>query len=197
MNICIFGDSIAWGAYDPEQGGWANRLRNYFEAQNKDITVYNLSISGDTTTDLLNRLEVELKSREPNIIIFAIGINDARSINNGKLGQTSINEFQNNLERLYATAKKFTDKIVFIGLTSVDELKTKPISWHIGTSYTNKNIKYFDGAIKKFCKENNTKFISMDEVIGNADLDDGLHPNAKGHKKMFDKIRPEIETVIG
>lgn len=194
MNICIFGDSIAWGAYDPEQGGWANRLRNYFEAQNKDINVYNLSISGDTTTDLLNRLEVELKSREPNIIIFAIGINDAQSVRDVNSTPISIDEFKNNLKKLHSTAHKFADKIIFIGLTPVDELKMKSI---FSSFYANQNIKYLDTEIKKFCEENNTKFISMDEVIGNADLDDGLHPNANGHKKMFDKIRPEIETVIG
>lgn len=194
MNICIFGDSIAWGAYDPEQGGWANRLRNYFEAQNKDINVYNLSISGDTTTDLLNRFEVEVKSREPNIVIFAIGINDAQSASGANSTRISIDEFKNNLKKLHLMTKKFTDKIIFIGLTSVDELKMKSV---FGSFYANQNIKYLDTEIKKFCEENNARFISMDGVVNIIDLDDGLHPNTEGHKKMFDKIRPEIETVIG
>ena len=63
MNVLIFGDSITWGAYDPEQGGWATRLRNYFEEKDNDIDVYNLGISGDTTADLLERIEIEAKSR--------------------------------------------------------------------------------------------------------------------------------------
>jgi len=63
MNILIFGDSITWGAYDPEQGGWATRLRNYFEAKNHDVDVYNLGISDDITSGLLNRVEAEVKSR--------------------------------------------------------------------------------------------------------------------------------------
>ena len=193
MNICIFGDSIAWGAYDPEHGGWANRLRNYFEAQNKDINVYNLSISGDTTTDLLNRLEVEVKQREPNIVIFAIGINDAQSVTDANSTRISIDEFKNNLKKLHRTAHKFADKIIFIGLTSVDELKRKSI---FSSFYTNRNIKYLDTEIKKFCEENKARFISMDGIIDTYDLDDGLHPNTKGHKKMFDKIRPAIETLL-
>jgi len=80
MNICIFGDSIAWGAYDPERGGWATRLRNYLEKKNRYIIVYNLSISDEITTDLLTHLEIEIKSRESNLIIFAIGTNDAQFI---------------------------------------------------------------------------------------------------------------------
>ncbi|MDO8436493.1 MAG: SGNH/GDSL hydrolase family protein [bacterium] len=60
MNICIFGDSITWGAYDPQNGGWVNRLRNYFEVQDEDIDVYNLGISGDSTTDLFGNIEMEV-----------------------------------------------------------------------------------------------------------------------------------------
>lgn len=194
MNICIFGDSIAWGAYDPKRGGWANCLRNYLEAKNKDINVYNLSISGDTTTDLLNRFEVEVKSREPNIVIFAIGINDAQSVRGANLTRISIDEFNNNLKKLHSTANKFADKIIFIGLTSVDELKMKSI---FSSFYANQNIKYFNTEIKKFCEENNARFISMDGVVNIINLEDGLHPNTKGHKKMFDKIRSEMETIIG
>ena len=33
--ICLFGDSITWGAWDPEHGGWGARLRSYFETNNK------------------------------------------------------------------------------------------------------------------------------------------------------------------
>ena len=196
MNICIFGDSIAWGAYDPEQGGWATRLRNYLEKKNKDINVYNLSISGDTTYGLLKRLEIELQSRDPNIIVFAIGINDAKSIHPANTSHILLDEFKNNLNKLRKIANKFVDKIAFVGLTPVNEFKTKPISWNIDISYENKNIKNFDGVINKFCEENGAKFISMDGIININDLDDGLHPNTEGHKKIFNKVRPEIETLL-
>ena len=196
MNICIFGDSIAWGTYDPERGGWATRLRNYLEKKNRYIIVYNLSISDEITTDLLTHLEIEIKSRESNLIIFAIGTNDAQFIHSVSSSRVLFDEFKNNLKKLYAIAKRFADKIVFVGLTSVDDSKTKPFSLNPNISYTNENIKHFDGAIKKFCEENNVKFISMDGIIDIADLDDGLHPNTEGHKKMFDKIKTEIEVLL-
>jgi len=31
MSICVFGDSIGWGAYDPINGGWATLLRNHLD----------------------------------------------------------------------------------------------------------------------------------------------------------------------
>ena len=193
MNILIFGDSITWGAYDPEQGGWATRLRNHFEEKDNDIDVYNLGISGDTTADLLERIEVEAKSREPNLIIFAIGINDAQFIHSTNGLRVSLDEFQQNLAKLLAIAKKFTDKVVFVGLTRVDESKTTPIPWNTDKSYTNENIKRLDNAIEKFCEDNKLKFISMESVVGNDDLIDGLHPNTKGHVKIFERMKSEIK----
>ena len=165
MNILIFGDSITWGAYDPEQGGWATRLRNYFEAKDNDTDVYNLGVSGDTTADLLNRIEIEVKSREPDLIIFAIGINDAQFIHSTNGLHVSLDEFQQNLAKLLSVAKKFTDKVVFVGLTKVDESKTTPIPWNTDKSYTNENIERLDNAIKKFCEDKKLKFITMDSVV--------------------------------
>ena len=195
MNIPIFGDSITWGAYDPEQGGWATRLRNYFEEQDNDVAVYNLGISGDTTADLLARIEVEAKSREPNLIIFAIGINDAQFIHSTNGLRVSPDEFQQNLAKLLALAKKFTNKVVFVGLTKVDESKTAPIPWNTAKSYTNENIERLDNVIKKFCEDTKLKFIPMESIVGNDDLIDGLHPNTKGHIKIFNQMKSEIESM--
>ena len=193
MNICIFGDSIAWGVYDPQNGGWVNHLRNYFEAQDKDIDVYNLGIFGDSTTDLLDRIEIEAKSRKANLIIFAIGVNDAQFIHSTNSNRISDDDFKNNIEKLFEIAKRFTRKIIFIGLTPVDESKTKPIPWNTDKTYTNERIEKFDQIIENFCAKNNSKFISINDLLNSDDLIDGLHPNTQGHIKMFERIKPEIE----
>lgn len=193
MTICIFGDSITWGDYDPQNGGWVSLLRNYFIDQDKDIVIYNLGIPNNNTTDLLDRVEIEAKSREPNLIIFAIGLNDARlshSANNSRI--TNV-DFEANLNKLYKVAKKFTPKIIFIGLTPVNESQTKPTPWDTDKTYTNENIKQLDQIIKEFCSEKNLKFIPMNDLLNDDDLIDGLHPNARGHSKMFERIKPEIE----
>ncbi len=76
MVICIFGDSITWGAFDYKNGGWVGRLRNYFEEKDEEIEVYNLGVAGNKTKDLLARFENEVKVRKVDVIVFAIGIND-------------------------------------------------------------------------------------------------------------------------
>ena len=88
MNtIFIFGDSIAYGAWDPE-GGWVERLRQWVFGTtrgeyNRGTFLYNLSIVGDTTAELLKRFPTELEARQPApgaLIVFAAGINDAQFV---------------------------------------------------------------------------------------------------------------------
>lgn len=188
-TICIFGDSISWGEVDSECGGWVARLRNYFETNDHDIDVYNCSVSGNTTDDLLQRFRVEASTREPNIIIFAIGINDSQYIQSKDNPRVNLEKFQNNLAELVNQAKEFTDKIIFIGLTKVDESKTMPIPWDTVKFYDEDNVSKYNSAIKKFVQENKILFIDMIDLLKNEDLEDGLHPNTQGHKKMFEKIK--------
>lgn len=196
MDICVFGDSIAWGACDPENGGWAAQLRHYIWSQDKSSHIYNLGISGNTTTDILGRIEDEAKWRAPKVIIFAVGINDAQFMRPTNSQRISDDDFRDNLHRLYTIAKKYTRKIVFVGLTSVDESKVNPIPWNTDKTYESKNLKRLDGIIQEFCSENNLQFIQMNDLLDNSDLYDGAHPNTQGHAKMFERIKSEIKEII-
>jgi lysophospholipase L1-like esterase len=93
-TICLFGDSITWGAWDPERGGWGARLRSYFETNNIEVNVYNCGVSGNNTDDLLQRFKVEATARKPNIIIFAIGINDSQYVNSKDNPRVPIKNFK-------------------------------------------------------------------------------------------------------
>jgi len=193
MNICVWGDSIAWGANDPEQGGWVNRLRNYCEAQKDDVHVYNLGISGDDTADVLERIEGEAKAREPDLAIFAIGTNDAQFVHSRDAFRVSETEYKQNLGKLCELARKFTDRLVFIGLTSVDESKTTPIPWNPDKSYTNARLETLNGIIKELCNEKGLAYIPVEKVLRSGDFADGLHPNSQGHQKLFEVIKDTLE----
>ena len=200
-RISIFGDSITWGSWDPEKGGWVARLRHYLETttNNGDIDVYNLGVSGDTTTDLLIRFKTEClaRSRRPQTIIFAIGTNDSQYMNDIGQMRTTIAQFENNLIALINQAKQFSDKIIFIGLTKVDENKTKPMSWMPEKCYTNDNIKTYNAVIENISRDNHLKFIDLMDVLDMDDLYDGLHPNANGHEKIFLKVKEAVLTAHG
>jgi lysophospholipase L1-like esterase len=195
MNIVIFGDSITWGGYDPLGGGWATLFRNYIEGKGVGI-VYPLGICGDNTHKLLKRVVVEMESRKPDLVVFAIGVNDAMFIHSRNSVRVTLDDFQENLVKLLSEANKFTGKVAFVGLTLVDETKTSPCPWNTDKSCLNGNVKKYNDAIRLFCETNTLKYIPMLDVLETSDLDDGLHPNSKGHKKMFERVKSELLSLV-
>jgi lysophospholipase L1-like esterase len=190
MKICIFGDSIVWGSYDYKEGGWVNQLKNYFIK--KDVGVYNLGISGENTEKLLLRIKSEAKAREASVIIFAIGINDTQFIHSKNSYRLSEKDFKKNIKKIYEISRDITKKIIFIGITNVDESRTDPIPWGPDKSYKNERIDKFNMILENFCFDKKISFISLSGVLEKKDLYDGLHPNPNGHSKILKKIKREL-----
>ncbi len=200
VQILVFGDSIAYGIWD-KKGGWVQRLREFLDEKTLSDSelkhiIYNLAVSGATTEDLLERFKFEMKQRigeEETISIFAIGINDSQFLHNKRRFRILPEESRENLQRLIDLAKKFSSKIVFVGITPVDESKTTSIPWNTNKSYKNDYIKKYNEIIKSVCEKNKVCFI---EIFGDwITLDyknllkDGLHPNSDGHKKIFETVK--------
>ncbi|MDO8676603.1 MAG: GDSL-type esterase/lipase family protein [Candidatus Azambacteria bacterium] len=188
-SICIFGDSTAWGAWDLEKGGWVSRL--WFHVAKRDgddyVEIYNCSISGGTTETILERFENEAKVRSADALIFQTGGNDASYEKEPENYLVAPEKFRENLEEIITRAKKITDNIIFIDLKNCDESKTMPVSW-ADIYYTNENIKKYSEIMQEVCKKNNVSFLDI-EPLENDDFDDGLHPNAAGHEKIFNQVR--------
>jgi len=188
-TICIFGDSIAWGATDPVGGGWAGRLSSHFEADpESDNIVYNLGICGDTAEGLLKRFRTECEARAPQTVIFAIGINDSAYFETKDRPVTNTESFCENLLELAKQARLIADKVIFVGLTAVDEARTMPVAWDEGVYYDNENIAAYDAIIKETAQDGGMDYVWLGSLVGNNDLEDGLHPNSAGHQKIFEKI---------
>jgi len=196
-HILIFGDSIAAGRNVRKTKSWPFLLADLIDKNNSKLALtHNLSIAGNTTTDLISRFSQEMRARYKNDsgdchwVIFAIGINDSKDIYKNSDRDASLVQFVSNLESLIKESKLFTDKICFIGLTPVDEIKMTNSSIPL----TNKNIIEYNIGIKKICKNKDIPFVDIfDSWFSDKYLeflgDDGIHPNEFGHKKIFEAIK--------
>jgi lysophospholipase L1-like esterase len=202
-QIFIFGASTEWGAWDLEKGGWPARLKLFlFKKENESndfkVDFHNLSISGNTSSDILKRFKFELEQRidtddyDKIVIIFSFGTNDSsyRKSKRGLLIPTKT--FEKNLRKLSNEAKKYTKNIYFKGLLRVEESKTSPASWSDDVFYYNKSIRNYDSILKNFCRKNKHHYIKMMNLIEKEDLYDGLHPNSKGHEKIYKRIKNQL-----
>jgi len=186
MNICVFGDSITYGAYDPVNGGWVTLLRNYLEEKDDDIKVYNLGICGEESSDLLKRFKIESKPRKPDVIIFAIGANDIKHEKNKPI---NFDKFEKNIKELVNQANKFTKKIIILGITPVDEKLTTTRNRPPFNFRENKDVDQCNKILKIIAEKKKTIFVPIPIDFSEKDLDDGLHPNTVGHLKIFETVK--------
>ncbi len=205
MRVLIFGDSITQGFWDLD-GGWVARLRRTYDKQmiegvNDDPpTLFNLGVSGDSSDDIVTRFDSEAKARKNSenlAIVFAVGVNDSRTKAGVEFSDTK--RYLDNLNQLWQSAKQFTDKLLFIGLTPCVESRTTPVSWG-DTGYTNDRIQAFDKTLKDFCEQNNLSFVEVFEPFQAKQqttelLPDGLHPNEAGHQLIADIVGPKLEEL--
>ena len=192
-SICIFGDSTAWGAWDLEKGGWVNRLWLYVAKRGGDnyVEIYNCSISGGTTNTILERFENEARIRNADAIIFQTGGNDAAYEHLPDNYLVAPDIFRSNVGKIIKRAKNITENIIFIDLKNCDEFKTMPVPW-VDIYYTNENMEKYREIMKKVCQENSVLFMDVG-LLSNDDFDDGLHPNAAGHEKIFVNVRDFLQ----
>lgn len=205
--MLVFGDSITQGFWDRD-GGWVQRIRKIYDGlgisgQDDDPpTVFNLGISADLTRNVLARFDHEAQARQRRrhelVFVFAIGINDTQLENGKEL--SSPEKYVNELTVLVKCAKKYSEKILFVGLTPVLEKLTVPVAWgdHV---YTNARIQLFEAQLEQFCRVNRFPFVNVfDEFMKQSNdtdlLIDGLHPNDAGHELIAELVRPELEKLI-
>ncbi|MFQ5474516.1 MAG: SGNH/GDSL hydrolase family protein [Candidatus Nanoarchaeia archaeon] len=195
-GILIFGDSIAQGRGESPNIGWAGHLQKEFEPKGFHNCVYKLGIPGATSTSLLKRFETEVKSRinysrpeDKFIVMIAVGINDSRGLGSPDKPETKQSVFKKNIRKLVTIAKKYTKHVIVVGLTPVDEKRTKPFE---DTHFLNDTVKTYDTILEEVTKETKTKYIRLFDKLVPKHLVDGVHPNKKGYEVMFENIKKDV-----
>jgi len=194
-KICVFGASITSGLNDYEHGGWCGRLKK--ELLKQDVEVINLGVSGNDTNDLLNRFDAECERHKPDVIIIAIGGNDTHYLMDENRARVSLSQSEENFRNLIHQAKNYTDQIILIGLTKVDEKEiNERFAGPKKISYKNETLEAYDQMIERVSKDLDLLFISTIDLIDEADLDDGLHPGAEGHMKIYNRVMSYHGNVL-
>ena len=199
-KILVFGDSITYGQRDLEVGGWVNRLRLRLanDSSLASCHVFNMGISGQTTGEILARMDRECEGRiledANNIIIIACGINDTQVID----GEILVDEetFKSNVRELISHARMHTSKVIYLGLTPVDDERTNPVWWDRTKNWRNELIQRYDEIIAEICKSEGVRYVYVYDQIDSSGNDDGLHPSAEGHEIIADVMHNVIDRQL-
>jgi lysophospholipase L1-like esterase len=138
IYISVFGTSTTYGAWDQE-GGWVERLKKSIYGKRIEDSeyfcmMYNLGIDGNTSEDILERFESEIKRRigreqgNKIIIIFNFGVNDSAFIHSKNELWVPQERFNENTEKIINLAKKYSPEVFLVGEHSFDERISDPVS---------------------------------------------------------------------
>ena len=96
----------------------------------------------------------------------------------------------------YSDITNFVSKVVVVGLAPVYDTRVQPFVWLQTHGCSNEAIAPYNKALRQFSEEKDLSFIDMDNVYGDdvaGCLPDGIHPNAKGHQLIFERVKTALE----
>lgn len=179
-SILVFGDSLSAAYGIPQQQGWAALLQKKLMQQNLHYQVVNASISGETTSGGLNRLDAALKQTQPAIVILELGANDG-------LRGLPISQIHANLNDMIQKSKKSGAKVLMLGM------KIPP---NYGAKYTAS----FSDTYHKLSLHHKVPLVPfmLENVAAKPQFiqSDGLHPNTLGQPIVLNNIWPQLEALI-
>ena len=180
QKIVLFGDSLMSGYGLEKKFHLSTILEKNLKKKNFDVSVINASVSGDTTSGGLNRLNWLLEKRKIDIVVLCLGANDMlRGI------KPSI--IKKNLNKILEILQNKKVNILLAGMLSQESF---------GEEYKSK----FDSIYPELAKKFQISFLPflLDGVALNPELNlnDGKHPNPKGVIQISENLEKKLIYLL-
>ncbi|MFB6245415.1 MAG: SGNH/GDSL hydrolase family protein [Candidatus Nanohaloarchaea archaeon] len=203
MQVFCFGHSITQGFWDPGEG-WVARLKQELDRRSLEgdeyFEVYNLGVSGDDSGNLLERFRPEIEARlweeVGTIVILQVGANDTIR-EEGELW-TGPEEFRSNLRELIDQAKSTADRVYVIGeaYTAVEG----QIPWTDSDQrMKDERLRSYVEIQRQVCDSEDVEMIDLRKAVSYGEweqmLEDGLHPDARGHRFIFESLEEAMDIL--
>jgi acyl-CoA thioesterase I len=182
ITIVALGDSLTDGFGVSRKEAWPALIGEKMRAANYQFEVTNAGVSGDTTAGGLRRLPPLLRKKNIDVLIVALGINDAfRGI--------SIDDMRSNLQAIIdqTRAQHPAVSIIIAGMQF-------PLA--SGNGY----VQAFSDMFTRLAEKNHAALIPylLEGAGGNPDLNlpDLIHPNAAGHRILAENVWRVLEPIL-
>lgn len=107
--ILVLGDSLSAEYGLPRGTGWVNLLEGQLSKDKSPWSVFNASISGETSSGGVNRLPNLLSQKKPGIVLIELGANDA-------LRGLPVSQTEANLRKMIQMSKNSGAKVLLCGI---------------------------------------------------------------------------------
>ncbi len=168
-QVIAFGDSLVKGKGASPGQDWVSRLSRQMK-----ITILNKGRNGETTRSALRRLDRDVLSQDPRIVILLLGGNDV-------LRRLPKKETFKNLAMMIDRIQEIWAAVVLVGVRG----------GLIGDPYKD--------SFESLAQKKRAYYVSdiMEGIWGNsAWLTDTVHPNDQGYKHIAERLAPVLTRVL-
>lgn len=176
-TILFLGDSLTEGYGIDKSDAYPSLVEQMLK--DKNVKVLNGGVSGSTTASGLSRFNWFLKVK-PDYLFIVLGANDG-------LRGIELSESKSNLKSLIKKAQDNDIKVILGGML---------LPPNYGKEYTSKFKSMFEGLRDEFSLLY-LPFL-LEGVAGQShmNLDDGIHPNKKGHEKVAQTVVKFLKEAL-
>ncbi len=168
-SIIAFGDSLTSGIGAPDDQSYPAQLSRLVGQP-----IFNAGVPGDTIADARRRLDRDVLSHNPRIVLICLGGNDL-------LRQTDLSMSFQTLREIIVRIQEKGALVILIGLGG------NPLSPGLGGRY------------RSLARERGCPFVPdvLGGILGETRLmSDQIHPNSAGYARMAGKISPELRKYL-
>jgi lysophospholipase L1-like esterase len=197
--IVCFGDSQTAG----QIGNTVEPKKSYpVHLQNKvKVSVINSGKSGDRASNAISRINSDVLSKDPHIVIIGLGGNDlvAELFENSTLENmnSALANIQDDLQAIIDSLKNENWKLYLI------KFYTREMIFYLGTQFISNNqellttfFNLLDGMYNNLATSNNIGLIDALTSVYDGHMSDLVHPDAEGYVIMADNIFNEIKPYL-
>ncbi len=170
--ILVLGDSLSAEYGLPRATGWVNLMEGQLSRSKSPWSVFNASISGETSSGGLSRLPNLLAQKKPGLVIIELGANDA-------LRGLPVNQTEANLRKMVQMSKNSGAKVLLCGIQ---------IPSNYGQTYTTQ----FKNLYPQIANQEGVELMPffLEGVATKPELfqADRLHPNVEAQSTIFKNV---------
>ncbi len=179
VNLVGFGDSLMAGYQLAENEGLPAQLQSKLREAGVNVKIDNAGVSGDTTQGGLARVDWSVPDGTDGVIL-ELGANDA-------LRAVAPEQTEKNLDDIITKLKARGISVLLVGMLAPPNL---------GGDYAER----FNPLYKRLAEKHGLLLYPfvLDGVVTQASLqlEDGMHPNAKGVGVMAERMLPLVKQFI-
>jgi acyl-CoA thioesterase I len=187
--VAFLGDSLTSGWRLREDEAYPALVARALAVRGRPVRVVNAGVSGDTAAKALARLPAVLMLR-PDVLVVALGTNDG-------LSREPLVATEAALERIVLDARAAGARVLLVGV----RLATGETAPRVGdTAGDEERARSLSGIFPRVADAHRVALVPdlLAGVAGQTDLlfPDRLHPNAAGHQRLAENVRPQLELLL-